>query len=375
MPHIISKTVYYGSSPLSRGTLWSRTTRQPKSRFIPALAGNTSTTACGTPPRAVHPRSRGEHPCTGRSEVIRLRFIPALAGNTPLGVSRQPRLAGSSPLSRGTHLRPPRGPGVCRFIPALAGNTALLVSGSLQWAVHPRSRGEHSSMRHLVRKNGGSSPLSRGTLDGGLNEIPQFRFIPALAGNTRSRPCTCRAWTVHPRSRGEHRYGDSRVEGVVGSSPLSRGTQRRGGVLVVQLRFIPALAGNTSGSAWSRYRQPVHPRSRGEHASAGSSASTRYGSSPLSRGTRGHCGVDHRPDRFIPALAGNTPRILATVIVGGGSSPLSRGTRFCGFGVSAQHRFIPALAGNTPPVPPDYSSHTVHPRSRGEHAVSSVTPA
>ena len=50
-----------------------------------------------------------------------------------------------------------------------------------------------------------------------------------------------------------------------GSSPLARGTRPRGPAAVPALRFIPARAGNTPGRASCRRRSSVHPRSRGEH--------------------------------------------------------------------------------------------------------------
>ena len=93
-------------------------------------------------------------------------------------------LRGSSPLSRGI-LRPvdsgdvPQG-----IIPALAGNTPPWpAAGSPAWD-HPRSRGEYALAREAAGKPGGSSPLSRGILAGGVTGGAGYRIIPALAGNT-----------------------------------------------------------------------------------------------------------------------------------------------------------------------------------------------
>ena len=57
----ISKKTDSGSSPLSRGTrlLWGE--GEGTLRFIPALAGNTVTNHPLAPSLSVHPRSRGEH--------------------------------------------------------------------------------------------------------------------------------------------------------------------------------------------------------------------------------------------------------------------------------------------------------------------------
>ncbi len=193
----------------------------------------------------------------------------------------------------------------------------------------------------------GSSPLSRGTRVVTSNRKCLIRFIPALAGNTCSPASTRNGWTVHPRSRGEH-----------GQRPA---------VLPAIQRFIPALAGNTRFGSPRFGRRSVHPRSRGEHVEAFAGGAALFGSSPLSRGTRGHIPEGHAHVRFIPALAGNTEPVAivtsvpavhprsrgehACVTKAGeyfnGSSPLSRGTRSHFSGTSGFHRFIPALAGNT----------------------------
>ena len=71
---------------------------------------------------------------------------------------------GSSPHTRGTH--PPQNlPCGCRrFIPAYAGNAVALPVLKVNAAVHPRIRGERTSMTILSRENVGSSPHTRGTL-------------------------------------------------------------------------------------------------------------------------------------------------------------------------------------------------------------------
>ena len=91
-----------GSSPLARGTPRPRRRAAPERRFIPARAGNTSSPAPATSRPPVHPRSRGEHHAQlpfaeqidGSSPLARGtrgkraaprkvgRFIPARAGNT-----------------------------------------------------------------------------------------------------------------------------------------------------------------------------------------------------------------------------------------------------------------------------------------------------
>ena len=70
----------------------------------------------------------------------------------------------------------------------------------------------------------------------------------------------------------------------VGSSPLSRGIQIDGVSALVTSRIIPALAGNTSRILLLVMGLWDHPRSRGEYPSAEAQFLTDLGSSPLSRG-------------------------------------------------------------------------------------------
>ena len=152
-----------GSSPRVRGTRRARKCRRVRRRFIPARAGNTRHAGAGRHRRPVHPRACGEHrrrPAViarwaGSSprvrgthgqwqpERARPRFIPARAGNTtssskkgtsrtvhpracgehaPRARSRQ-SLLGSSPRVRGTLVDFTRYRVRQRFIPARAGNT------------------------------------------------------------------------------------------------------------------------------------------------------------------------------------------------------------------------------------------------------------
>jgi len=131
--------------------------------------------------------------------------------------------------------------------------------------VHPRARGEHPVGQRVLAHQSGSSPRARGTLIDPHRASVDVRFIPARAGNTRNASSIPPVITVHPRARGEHRRNLASVGAVVGSSPRARGTLVRAGVEGVGFRFIPARAGNTSACGSRRTRSTVHPRARGEH--------------------------------------------------------------------------------------------------------------
>ena len=239
-------------------------------------------------------------------------------------------------------------------------------------SVHPRSRGEHAPASTNERTRDGSSPLARGTRGRSGAIRNRYRFIPARAGNTfRPRTTTPRG-PVHPRSRGEHVAPISTYFPAAGSSPLARGTHRRGRDSRVLERFIPARAGNTARFRSSPFHSPVHPRSRGEHRLEGDVERNGIGSSPLARGTLLLLLGQALVERFIPARAGNTmppalgwrsrtvhPRSRGEHFFScsarrslNGSSPLARGTLPASLPALLHPRFIPARAGNTSPTAP-----------------------
>ena len=91
-----------------------------------------------------------------------------------------------------------------------------------------------------------------------------------------------------------------------GSSPRVRGTPPNQGCITKSFRFIPACAGNTHTVAASVNNVAVHPRVCGEHFEASSPPCFSSGSSPRVRGTPGPLVIQRIVFRFIPACAGNT---------------------------------------------------------------------
>ena len=152
-----------GSSPLTRGKREVIELEDMAGRLIPAHAGKTWCLTARSAWRTAHPRSRGE--------------------NLPITVATAPS-RGSSPLTRGKPVTAQTSIWRTGLIPAHAGKTRGRVGRSRRARAHPRSRGENDravtpSMRRL-----GSSPLTRGKHLRGLGDPARRGLIPAHAGKT-----------------------------------------------------------------------------------------------------------------------------------------------------------------------------------------------
>ena len=175
--------------------------------------------------RGAHPRSRGEN------------LIPL----TNPSISD-----GSSPLTRGKHLRLALTALISGLIPAHAGKTNHPQDVGSPDAAHPRSRGENHLVNVVRMDEYGSSPLTRGKRPHVRRLVGEERLIPAHAGKT-SCSCTsslCR-W-AHPRSRGENMGKLFFQLCATGSSPLTRGKRRVHRQAAPLRRLIPAHAGKTT---------------------------------------------------------------------------------------------------------------------------------
>ena len=151
--------------------------------------------------------------------------------------------------------------------------------------------------------------------------------------------------------------------------------------------LIPAHAGSTGLLPRAVALWRAHPRSRGEHRSAPPGGLSVAGSSPLTRGALALADAQRNQRRLIPAHAGSTPVFLWLESVGWahprsrgehnvtssairaavGSSPLTRGARDLRKQFTDVEGLIPAHAGSTPMSTAYRSIWWAHPRSRGEH--------
>ena len=94
----------------------------------------------------------------------------------------------------------------------------------------------------------------------------------------------------------------------LGSSPHTRGTRIDADRYRPNTRFIPAYAGNAPRMPRRPTRSPVHPRIRGERVLLPLHTEPEHGSSPHTRGTLLESTTRLKQNRFIPAYAGNAPR-------------------------------------------------------------------
>ena len=193
-----------------------------------------------------------------------------------------------------------------RFIPACAGNRSERILDLRHRSVHPRVCGEQKHPEDPDHVPSGSSPRVRGTVSrqGDLNT--PHRFIPACAGNRLNVSSRSLKGPVHPRVCGEQPAFIVGSSNTIGSSPRVRGTVQIPDCLRTRLRFIPACAGNSQGFPTGWVNPSVHPRVCGEQNRVPGTNTRANGSSPRVRGTDPVCDRVWKPDRFIPACAGNS---------------------------------------------------------------------
>ena len=171
---------------------------------------------------------------------------------------------------------------------------------------HPRSRGENFTSGSRTERPTGSSPLTRGKLQGAGEAALDGGLIPAHAGKTSKRSLRSPISRAHPRSRGENTCRGLTLGAICGSSPLTRGKPARLDAEIARLRLIPAHAGKTRVLRTSRLSRWAHPRSRGENDLLARLDMNELGSSPLTRGKRRGVEPPEAHERLIPAHAGKT---------------------------------------------------------------------
>ena len=205
---------------------------------------------------------------------------------------------------------PPRHPRH-RNIPACAGKTVYLVFPIKAYSEHPRVRGENDIPATDRKRAVGTSPRARGK-PSGLGLSPhRARNIPACAGKTYERLRISLRYTEHPRVRGENGTHARLVHWKSGTSPRARGKPRMHFRLANYRGNIPACAGKTFFVFSLAVDSTEHPRVRGENVRSCTQLVYRAGTSPRARGKLWLGQFRHSYGRNIPACAGKTQRYLA----------------------------------------------------------------
>ena len=145
------------------------------------------------------------------------------------------------------------------------GNTAPSPVPSCPRSVHPHTRGEHRVSQDIDTAVTGSSPHTWGTRLVSAHILLYPRFIPTHVGNTFPDQGHQYRMPVHPHTRGEHATGSTSMRMIFGSSPHTWGTLYCRISPLLLLRFIPTHVGNTHQEGIQKLQEAVHPHTRGEH--------------------------------------------------------------------------------------------------------------
>ena len=193
----------------------------------------------------------------------RRRVYPRACGGTPVLTQFTEALDGLSPRVRGNRLDGELGLQFVRSIPARAGEPPHPATGSPARRVYPRACGGTSWTCTTPAAEMGLSPRVRGNrrlqgLTGGC-----MRSIPARAGEPSPISRTWRKATVYPRACGgtETKYGERVI--MEGLSPRVRGNRSGIASDSLQLRSIPARAGEPRLCRRCHRTRWVYPRACG----------------------------------------------------------------------------------------------------------------
>ncbi len=174
---------------------------------------------------------------------------------------------------------------MCWFIPACAGNVFVRGTAFPVPSVHPRVCGKRPQACEKASPALGSSPRVRETLK--LEKLQQqfCRFIPACAGNVLQPHERQQIMPVHPRVCGKRVTCSNVICYLNGSSPRVRETYWQLVAKGNNSRFIPACAGNVKSKTPIRIKNSVHPRVCGKRSTTVLAISISAGSSPRVRET------------------------------------------------------------------------------------------
>ena len=318
-----------GLSPRVRGNRRRIALARRPWRSIPACAGEPCPPACATQSPGVYPR---------------------VCGGTRGRSARCGDWGGLSPRVRGN----PRWyqdagkPG--RSIPACAGEPGAGIIPAPQGQVYPRvcgGTGDPDEQGGVIQ---GLSPRVRGNRDGGAGWRSRRGSIPACAGEpalaSRGTPAT----GVYPRVCGGTVLVEDGGADDSGLSPRVRGNRGWSQGLQMQLRSIPACAGEPQERSDRSGDGRVYPRVCGGTSGARRRRAIRQGLSPRVRGNPRARAHGDDVSRSIPACAGEPPRRGRAQELGRVYPRVCGGTSSEDAGTSAGRGLSPRVRGNPFPA-------------------------
>ena len=193
-----------------------------------------------------------------------------------------------------------------RIIPAHAGQTRCIFSRVSTSSDHPRACGANPDSSWTRRSPSGSSPRMRGKRVGLRAVGLELRIIPAHAGQTDCLVLIICCVTDHPRACGANPLQCVIEVFQVGSSPRMRGKPVHLQQRFRIVRIIPAHAGQTFSEVQTVALSTDHPRACGANRGCMLRYVLQIGSSPRMRGKRDAGHGDNVARRIIPAHAGQT---------------------------------------------------------------------
>ena len=163
--------------------------------------------------------------------------------------------------------------------------------------------------RHYV--GGGLSPRGRGKPNRNTSASVDVRSIPAWAGETRSLSCLPCIRMVYPRVGGGNPTPPVCAHALEGLSPRGRGKPQRLIPLARGVRSIPAWAGETRALITPALVCGVYPRVGGGNLGYWRAQMCGGGLSPRGRGKLGARAIPTLACRSIPAWAGETKTAIS----------------------------------------------------------------
>ena len=183
-----------------------------------------------------------------------------MCGGTFYGSVKDSAAAGQSPRVRGNQLLGCRWRQVVRSIPACAGEPGSSISSSGVAAVYPRVCGGTKASLAAVPAGLGLSPRVRGNPIVVVQGLVDVRSIPACAGEPSQDVSRRGDAEVYPRVCGGTYVRRVSARFVQGLSPRVRGNQLVSVGAAEIRRSIPACAGEPQRLSASGQRLWVYPR-------------------------------------------------------------------------------------------------------------------